>query len=106
MSEARALYQEALDAFARQDYDGAVERYQRLIEVDPKLALAYQGLAEVYSRKGQLDSAVETIQKAIEIEPTESLFHTSLSRFLQGQGKIPEAEEAAAVAQKLQSRGP
>ena len=83
----------------------AISRYQRVIEADPTFPLAYQGLAEVYSRKGQLEEAVRAIRKAIELEPDESLFHTSLSRFLQMQGRISEAEEAAAIAGRLQSRG-
>ncbi len=106
MPDLRALYQVAFDAFTRQDYDEAVTRYQRVIESDPSFALAYPGLAEVYSRKGQLEEAVGAIRKAIELEPDESLYHTSLSRFLQMQGKIPEAEEAAAAASRLQSRAP
>ncbi len=103
MPDLRALYQEAFDAFTRQDYDEAITRYERVLESDPSFALGYQGLAEVYSRKGQLEQAVGAIRKAIEFEPHESLYHTSLSRFLQLQGKIPEAEEAAAAASRLQS---
>ncbi len=103
MADLRALYQEAFDAFAGQDYDEAIARYQQVIEADSSFVLAYQGLAEVYARKGQLEEAVRTIRQAIELEPNESLFHTSLSRFLQMQGKIPEAEEAAAAANRLQS---
>ncbi len=102
MAELRERYQEAFDAFVRQDYDTAVQGYERVLEVDPGFALAYQGLAEAYSRKGDIEAAVVAIRKAIEVEPEESLFHTSLSRFLQMQGKIPEAEEAAAVASQLQ----
>ena len=79
-------------------------RWLGLIEANPSFALAYQGLAEAYSRKGELEEAVRSIRKAIEAEPDESLYHTSLSRFLQMQGKVPEAEEAAAVASRLQSR--
>lgn len=103
MPDLRELYQEAFDAFTRQDYEQAVTRYQRVIESDPSFALAHQGLAEVYSRRGQLEEAVGSIRSAIELEPDESLYHTSLSRFLQMQGKIPEAEEAAAAASRLQS---
>ena len=98
----KAIYQEAFAAFARGELETAVEGYRAAIEADPRFALAYQGLAEAYSRLDRLDEAVETIHKAIEIEPGESLFHTSLSRFLQRQGRIPEAEAAAAQANQLQ----
>lgn len=104
MSDSRTLYQQAFDAFVREDYDDAVRGYRALIESDPGFVLAYQGLAEVYSRQDQLDLAIETIQKAIELDPEESLYHTSLSRFLQRQGKIPEAEAAAGEAARIQAR--
>ena len=103
MPELKAKYQEAFDAFLRQDYDAAIAGYLGVIEADPKFELAYQGLAEVYSRVDRLDDAIDTIQKAIELDPTETLYLTSLSRFLQRQGKIPEAEEAAARAARIQS---
>ena len=98
----KAMYREAFAAFARGELEAAVDGYRAAIEADPRFALAYQGLAEVYGRLDRLDEAVETIHKAIEIEPGESLFHTSLSRFLQRQGRVPEAEAAAADAARLQ----
>ena len=103
MADLKAMHKEAFEAFAKGDYDEAIAAYLRLIEANPSFALAYQGLAEAYSRKGELEEAVRSIRKAIEAEPDESLYHTSLSRFLQMQGKVPEAEEAAAVASRLQS---
>ncbi len=105
MADLKEMYREAFDLFARQEYDAAVESYRKLIAEDSSFVLAYQGLAEVYARKGELESAVEAIDRAIELEPSESLYHTSKSRFLQQQGKIPEAEEEAAIAIRLQSRG-
>ena len=104
MAEVAALYKEAFGAFARGETDAAIEGFQRVIEIDPSFALAYQGLAEVYARQGQLEEAIAAIQKAIEAEPDESLYLTSLSRFLQQLGRIPEAEEVAARAARLQSR--
>jgi tetratricopeptide (TPR) repeat protein len=103
MADVAALYKEAFGAFTRGETDEAIAGFERVIEADSAFALAYQGLAEVYSRSERLDEAVAAIQKAIEIEPGESLFYTSLSRFLQRQGKIPEAEEAAGQAARLQS---
>jgi len=104
MSDLRSLYQEAFNLFAAGKLDEAVRAYQKVLASDPRFALAYQGLAEVYSRLNRLDDAIATIRKAIECDPDEALFHTSLSRFLQRQGKIPEAEEAAALAARKTAR--
>jgi len=104
MSDLRSLYQEAFDLFVAGKLDEAVRAYQRVLAADARFPLAYQGLAEVYSRLNRLDDAIATIRKAIECDPEEALFHTSLSRFLQRQGKIPEAEEAASVAARKTAR--
>ncbi len=103
MADLKAMYKEAFDAFVREEYDVSIAAYQRLLEANSGFALGYQGLAEAHSRSGQLDDAITAIRKAIELEPEEGLYHTSLSRFLQMQGKIPEAEEAAAIANRLQT---
>ena len=103
MTQAADLYKEAFGAFTRGENDIAIEQFTKAIEIDPGFALAYQGLAEVYSRSERLDEAIEAIQKAIDAEPEESLYYTSLSRFLQRQGRIPEAEAAAARAAQLQA---
>ena len=88
MAELREIYQKAFDAFVRQEYEEAVQGYLAVIEADASFVLAYQGLAEVYSRQDNLDLAIETIKKAIELDPDESLYHTSLSRFLQDAARI------------------
>ena len=106
MSEAKQLYREAFEEFAKQNYSEAIAGYRRVVEVDPDFVLAYQAMAEAYARGENLDEAIAAILKAIEIDPDEPLFHTSLSRFLQQQGRIQEAEDEAAIATRLQSKGP
>ena len=106
MSEVKRLYREAFEEFAKQNYAEAINGYRRVVEADPNFVLAYQAMAEAYARSNDLAGAVDAILKAIEIDPDEPLFHTSLSRFYQQQGRIPEAEEEAAIATRLQSKGP
>ncbi len=105
MADVKQLYKDAFGAFARSDFDAAIDGYKKVVEADPAFALGWQGLAEVYARQDRLDLAIEAIGKAIEADPGESLYYTSLSRFLQRQGKIPEAEAAAMEAQRVQAEG-
>lgn len=104
MADVKARYMQAFQSFAKERYDEAISGYHEVIEADSSFSLAFQGLAEAHSRKGELDQAISAIEKAIELEPDEALYLTSLSRFLQRQGRIPEAEEAMARAAQAQSR--
>ena len=101
MSDARAQQREAFSHFAAGRIDEAVAGYRRALELDPKLAIAWNGLAMTLERAGDLDGAIEAARRLIELEPDEALGHTSLSRFYQQKGMIPEAEDEKAIATKL-----
>lgn len=101
---ARALYKEGFGLFARGEVDSAVERYREALEVDPTLAIAWNGLSMALAKRGDLDAAIEAAEKLVELEPDEPLSHTNLSRILQQKGLIPEAEDARARAMTLQMR--
>src|SRR5271156_4293701 len=51
--------------FARDDL--AASYYQRAIDTDPKLALAYLAMAARYSNRGEATAAKSTVQKAFEL---------------------------------------
>lgn len=48
-----------------QDYEQAVIEFERLIEIDPKNAEAYIGLAKAYTALGKTDKAAEALNKAL-----------------------------------------
>ena len=101
MSDARTQQREAFSHFAAGRIDEAVAGYRRALELDPKLAIAWNGLAMTLERAGDLDGAIAAARRLIELEPDEALGHTSLSRFYQQKGMIPEAEDEKAIATKL-----
>jgi superkiller protein 3 len=101
MSEARTLQREAFAHFAAGRVEEAVAGYRRAVELDPKLAIAWNGLAMALERAGDLDAAIAAARRLIELEPDEALGHTSLSRFYQQKGLIPEAEDEKAIATRL-----
>ncbi len=101
MSNARALYKEAFSHFVDDRLDEAIAGYRRALEVDPTLAIAWNGLAMALAQRGDLDGALEAGRKLVALEPEEPLGHTSLSIFYQRKGMIPEAEEEKAIAMRL-----
>ena len=104
-SEAKAIYKEGFALFVKGAVDEAISRYGDALEVDPKLAIAWNGLSMALAKKGDLEAAVEAAEKLVALEPDDPLSHTNLSRILMQQGKIPEAEDARALAMGLQMKG-
>ena len=82
-------------------YNAAVAGYRAALAADPKLAIAWNGLAMVLDRQDDLDGAIEAAKQLVALEPNEALSHTSLSIFYQRKGMIPEAEDEKAIATRL-----
>jgi Flp pilus assembly protein TadD len=103
MSDARAVYREAFQHFASSRLDEAIEGFERAVELDPSLALAWNGLSMALRQKGDLDAAIEAALRLVELEPDDPLSHTNLSILYQSAGRIPEAEDAKARAARLEA---
>jgi superkiller protein 3 len=104
VTPAHALYKEGFQHFANDRTDEAIALYRRALELDPELAIAWNGLSLAHRQLGDLDAAVEAGRRLIELEPDDPLSHTNLSILLMRQGLIPEAEDEKAVAMQLQMR--
>jgi Flp pilus assembly protein TadD len=102
VSDARQLYKEGFGHFAAGRVAEAVALYRRALESDPRLPIAWNGLAMALARQGDLDGAIEAARRLVELEPEDPLSHTSLSRFYMQKGMIAEAEEERAMATRLQ----
>jgi len=102
--DAKGIYKAGFGLFARGDVDGAIERYREALDLDPTLAIAWNGLSMALAKRGELEEAIEAAEKLVELEPDEPLSHTNLSRILMQKGLIPEAEDASARATGLQMR--
>ena len=49
--------------------DEAIREYNKAVNLDPKLALAYAGRGEAYRREGQYDTAITDATKAAALDP-------------------------------------
>src|ERR1700693_2133599 len=101
MPDKEELYDEAIDAYADDKFDEAIELYKKALEIDPKYVDAIHGMTMCYQAKGDLDAAIELTKKYIAQEPEDILAHTNLSMFYQKKGMVPEAEAAGGAG-----RGP
>ena len=102
--EAKVIYKEGFAHFVKGEVDLAIARYRVALEVEPKLAIAWNGLSVALAKHGELEPAIEAAEKLVELEPDDPLSHTNLSRILMQHGKIQEAEDAKAEAMGLQMR--
>jgi tetratricopeptide (TPR) repeat protein len=101
MSDKEELYDEAIDAYADDKFDEAIELYKQALVIDPKYVDAIHGMTMCYQAKGDLDAAIELTKKYIAQEPEDILAYTNLSMFYQKKGMVPEAEAAGAEARRL-----
>ena len=101
MSDARAIYKEGFDHFVNGRLEEAIASYRKSIEIDPGLAIAWNGLVMALEKLGDLDGAIEAGKRLVELDPEDPLGHTSLSRCYQQKGMIPEAEDEQALAMRL-----
>jgi tetratricopeptide (TPR) repeat protein len=101
---ARQLAREALRQLANDRTSRAIALYERAIETDPQLALAWNGLSVAWRLAGDLERATLAARRLAELEPDDPLSHTNLSILYQSRGMIREAEEEKALAMRLQLR--
>ena len=59
-------------------YDKAISDYNKVLEINPRFAEAYDNRGHAYSQgKGQLDKAIADFTKAIEINPSYALAYNN-----------------------------
>ena len=104
MTEARAIYKKGFEHLQNGEREEAIAAFRRAVEVDPKLAIAWNGLSMALGQGGELDAAIEAAEYLVSLEPDDPLSHTNLSRLLQQKGMVPEAEAEMAVAAQLEAK--
>ncbi|MFL5783375.1 MAG: tetratricopeptide repeat protein [Bacteriovoracaceae bacterium] len=96
--KAHELYDEGLDCFRRDDLKEAERKLRLALEMDPKLADAYEALGVMLGRQNRYPEAIDLMEKLLLVDPDSSMAHTNLSLFLMKTGKIEEAENHKSMA--------
>lgn len=102
MADALEIYRAGFRLFADDQGETAIEKYREALELDPKLAIAWNALSMALRQQGDLDGALEAGRKLVELEPDDALSHTNLSILFQMKGMIDEAEDEKAEAMRLE----
>src|SRR4030095_12659673 len=78
-------------AFARKEYDKALEMYQRALLLDPKLYEAALFTGDVYFATADQQRAGEWFARAVNIDPDRETAYRYWADALMKQGRVPEA---------------
>jgi tetratricopeptide (TPR) repeat protein len=97
-NKAQDLYHIAVDEFNKNNEQTALELLNRVIEIDPAFADAYESIGVILGRQDKLDEAIGFMKRLLQVNPDSVLAHTNLSLFYMRQGKIEEAEEEKSQA--------
>ena len=83
--------------YDRRDYASAIDRLQKVIELDPKMMRAYDSLGLCYDYLGKFEEAVKVYDRAVELnrlQPKPSPWpHLDLAVSLISLNRLPEAEK-------------
>ncbi len=98
---AKKLYDKALEVFAENKEEDAVNLLQQAITEKPDFTDAYESLGVILSRLEKYHQAIEVMTKLAEIAPEEPMARTNLSVFYMKIGNKEEAEAQMAKANAL-----
>jgi folate-binding protein YgfZ len=101
---ARLIELRAVEEFAADREDEAIELYERAIAVCPSYADAYEALGVILGRHGRYEEAIELMRRLLEVDPLSVMAHTNLSLYYNQQGRIEDAEREAAEAMRAKIR--
>lgn len=77
--QARSYRTEGLEAQRTNDYDAALNLYQKAVALDPNYAVPYNDMGIIYESKGDNDRAMDSYFRAIKVDPFYESAYTNLA---------------------------
>ncbi len=75
-------------------YDVAIEKYQKMVEVNPKDVRAHESLAKAYRGKGELKKAIAEYKEITKLKPDDAKTFENLGDIYKEQGDFEKAATA------------
>jgi tetratricopeptide (TPR) repeat protein len=90
---AATLFREGVGLIQQQQLDGAIDRFQQAIALDPKLVPAQYNLGLALRQKGDIQGAATAFYRTIQIKPDWALAYANLGAALLEGRNLPQAQE-------------
>jgi len=74
-----------------EQYDSAIEEFEKSVSIDPRVSETYFNLGVTYSISGRIYEAIAAYKKVLEIDPENSFSHWNLAVNLEKLGRKEEA---------------
>lgn len=87
--------------YGRQDYNQAIQYYNKVVEIDPQFKNAYNTLGYCYANIGDYDKAIQSMKKYIIQAPAEPNPYDSMGEIYSYKGDFKNAEKQFKKANKL-----
>ncbi len=100
-AEVKMHFDEAMDLKSNKDYEGAAQKLQQALTIDPTQPVVLGQIAECYSLAGKDDEAINWYKKAIESSPKDGALRTNLGTIYHKKGMAAEAQATFAEAAKV-----
>jgi tetratricopeptide (TPR) repeat protein len=102
MEALKDLYERAVNAYNKQQYEQAIKLYQQIIKAVPTFAPAYNGMALAnQADSGDEDKTIEYLKTAISYDPKLTQAYDNLGRIYYGRQDVDQAQEYFEKALKL-----
>lgn len=101
--QARELYNEGNIAFEKNKYTIAIQKFRKVISIDPKFTDSYDNLAVCFRRTNQLDSAIFYYNKSLKMFPKNRLALNNLGVAYIDNNQFDKAEETYKISLGLNS---
>jgi type IV pilus assembly protein PilF len=82
-----------IEYMRRQQYDIALNRLEKALEIDPNYADAHNAIAVLYEQLGQADQAQRHFQQAVQLNSSGSDIHNNYGQFLCKRGHWEQAQQ-------------
>jgi len=104
-AEVRALFEQGVKLFNAEQFDEALEAFNKALEKDPKQTAIVARTGDCYLRLNKNDEALAAYNKAIEMAPSDAELYTLKGVVLSRMGQQEESQEMFKKAAELDPAG-